>query len=30
MDALARKTTYETLNNNNVVISHSTFPRASI
>lgn len=30
MDALACKTTYETLNNNNVVISHSLFRRASI
>lgn len=30
MDALACKTTYETLNNNNVVISHSPSPRASI
>lgn len=30
MDALACETTYETLNNNNVVISHSPAPRASI
>lgn len=30
MDVLACKTTYETLNNNNVVISHSLFHRASI
>lgn len=30
MDVLAGKTTYETLNNNNVVISHSLFRRVSI